>query len=281
MTYQSIESELKSQFTKINIDGQDLKKTYVVVGMAGSGKTTFCQRLYSWIIEEKVLTTKENSDINGLIKGINLDPAVLNLKMPCHLDIRDEVNIKEVMKEYNLGPNGAINISLNLFFMNKSVVDSFVKPSEHSFTIIDTPGQIESFMWNFPGEFTFNTLNPKDTTILFVIDANQHQISYSSSLYLLMSNLIFAATFSQKYPHFKIILILNKSDMNDYTEFKKFKEDYEYALEVLQNRPIESVSYIGNMATYFEEFYSNIESVELSSLTGEGKDDLLRILKIK
>ncbi len=30
-------------------------------------------------------------------------------------DIRDTVNYKEVMKQYNLGPNGGIVTSLNLF----------------------------------------------------------------------------------------------------------------------------------------------------------------------
>lgn len=32
-------------------------------------------------------------------------------------DIRDTVNYKEVMKQYNLGPNGGIVTSLNLFAM--------------------------------------------------------------------------------------------------------------------------------------------------------------------
>ena len=31
------------------------------------------------------------------------------------IDIRDTVNYKEVMKQYNLGPNGGIVTSLNLF----------------------------------------------------------------------------------------------------------------------------------------------------------------------
>ena len=32
-----------------------------------------------------------------------------------NIDIRDTVNYKEVMKQYNLGPNGGILTSLNLF----------------------------------------------------------------------------------------------------------------------------------------------------------------------
>lgn len=46
---------------------------------------------------------------------INLDPAVRELSYPANIDIRDTVQYKEVMKQYNLGPNGGIMTSLNLF----------------------------------------------------------------------------------------------------------------------------------------------------------------------
>jgi GTPase SAR1 family protein len=46
---------------------------------------------------------------------LNLDPAVLRVPFDCNIDIRDSVNYQEVMKQYNLGPNGGILTSLNLF----------------------------------------------------------------------------------------------------------------------------------------------------------------------
>jgi GTPase SAR1 family protein len=46
---------------------------------------------------------------------MNLDPAVLNVPFESNIDIRDSVNYEEVMKQYNLGPNGGILTSLNLF----------------------------------------------------------------------------------------------------------------------------------------------------------------------
>lgn len=76
----------------------------VCVGMAGSGKTTFMQRI--------------NAHLHGQKEPpyvINLDPAVLNVPFESNIDIRDSVNYKEVMKQYNLGPNGGILTSLNLF----------------------------------------------------------------------------------------------------------------------------------------------------------------------
>ena len=46
---------------------------------------------------------------------MNLDPAVNEVPYPANIDIRDTVKYKDVMKEYGLGPNGAIMTSLNVF----------------------------------------------------------------------------------------------------------------------------------------------------------------------
>ena len=76
----------------------------IVLGMAGSGKTTLMQRINAHVHER-----------NNPSYMLNLDPAVLHVPYKVHIDIRDTVNYKEVMKQYSLGPNGAIITSLNLF----------------------------------------------------------------------------------------------------------------------------------------------------------------------
>jgi GTPase SAR1 family protein len=70
----------------------------------GSGKTTFMRRINTHLHSK-----------NQPPYVINLDPAVLNVPFECNIDIRDSVNYQEVMKQYNLGPNGGILTSLNLF----------------------------------------------------------------------------------------------------------------------------------------------------------------------
>ena len=72
--------------------------------MAGSGKSTLCSRLTRHLFDQKSMPYL-----------INCDPAVLSTPYPTNIDIRDTVNYKEVMKRYNLGPNGAIITCLNLF----------------------------------------------------------------------------------------------------------------------------------------------------------------------
>lgn len=75
-----------------------------MIGMAGSGKTSLMQRLNAHLHAKKQPPYV-----------INLDPAVMHIPFGANIDIRDTVKYKEVMKQYNLGPNGGIMTSLNLF----------------------------------------------------------------------------------------------------------------------------------------------------------------------
>ena len=72
--------------------------------MAGSGKTTLMQRLHAHLHEQR-----------SPYYLINLDPAVLDTPFGANIDIKDTVNYHEVMKQYQLGPNGGILTALNLF----------------------------------------------------------------------------------------------------------------------------------------------------------------------
>ena len=90
--------------------------TVICIGMAGSGKTTFMQRLNSHIHSKKKVPYV-----------INLDPAVLKVPFGTNIDIRDSINYKKVMEQYNLGPNGAIMTSLNLFSTKIDQVLSIVE----------------------------------------------------------------------------------------------------------------------------------------------------------
>jgi GTPase SAR1 family protein len=166
------------------------------VGMAGSGKTTLVQRMHA------ELRMRGASPYL-----INLDPAVMHLPYGAHIDIRDTVNYKEVMRQYELGPNGAIVTSLNLFATRFDQVADILRrkqgggaapegaaaapaaaaagageaaapaapaapaaaPSSH--IIVDTPGQIEVFTWSASGALITDMMAAVAPTVLvFVVD---------------------------------------------------------------------------------------------------------------
>lgn len=228
-----------------------LEKTFVIVGMAGSGKTTFCQRLYSWLNTDIIM----KNGLNANITSINLDPAVLNPKMPLTIDIRDTVDYKETMEKYSLGPNGAINTCMNLFLLN------FVPVEDSKYTIVDTPGQIEAFTWSSPGDIVMGML--KNTCIVYIAD-----LPLCKNKYVFINNMIFAAALKCKFQR-PVLVVFNKADECDHPELEKWIRDYSYFRESLR----EDESELGSMALYFEEFYFNLKFVIVSSLSGKGKSE--------
>lgn len=55
------------------------------------------------------------------------------------------------MKQYKLGPNGAIVTSLNLFSTKFLEVIKYVEKAPNELCVLDTPGQIEVFTWSVSG----------------------------------------------------------------------------------------------------------------------------------
>ncbi|EOD35527.1 hypothetical protein EMIHUDRAFT_426517 [Emiliania huxleyi CCMP1516] len=223
----------------------------IVLGMAGSGKTTLMQRLNSHLHEAK-----------RPYYLINLDPAVLDTPFGANIDIRDTVNYKEVMKQYSLGPNGGILTSLNLFATKFHEVLGLVeaRAEELDFVLLDTPGQIEIFTWSASGAIISESLAASmPTVVVYVVDTPR-----CSSAVTFMSNMLYACSilYKTKLP---LLLVFNKTDtwMSDLDAFR----------DALQ----EEKSYMGTLATsmalMLEEFYAGLTSVGLSARTGEGVDD--------
>lgn len=122
-------------------------------------------------------------------------------------DIRDTVNYKEVMKQYNLGPNGGIVTTLNLFSTKfEQVIELIDKASEqHNYVVLDTPGQIEVFTWSASGTIMTETLASQfPTIIVYVMD-----IVRSVNPVTFMSNMLYACSilYKTKLP---FIVVMNK-----------------------------------------------------------------------
>ena len=73
------------------------KHAQLVIGPAGSGKSTFCT------------TIQEYCQLSHrTVHVVNLDPAAETFKYEPTLDIRDLVSLDDVMEELDLGPNGGL-----------------------------------------------------------------------------------------------------------------------------------------------------------------------------
>ncbi|OBT67129.1 hypothetical protein VE03_04412 [Pseudogymnoascus sp. 23342-1-I1] len=266
----------------------------VCVGMAGSGKTTFMQRINAHLHEKKTPPYV-----------INLDPAVRSVPFESNIDIRDSVNYQEVMKSYNLGPNGGILTSLNLFATKIDQIITLLekrtlpdpaqpakKPIEH--ILVDTPGQIEVFVWSASGSILLDSLASSfPTVVAYIIDTPR-----TASTSTFMSNMLYACSilYKTKLP---MILVFNKTDVKDAEFAKEWMTDFEAFQESLRQEEEEGSfggveggvgvgggsgymgSLLNSMSLMLEEFYSHLSVVGVSSMTGDGIDEFFEAVQEK
>jgi GTPase SAR1 family protein len=285
----------------------------VCVGMAGSGKTTFMQRLVSHLYTHPDPTVREPAVPRpGTAAAppyiLNLDPAVHHVPFTPNIDIRDSVNYKEVMKQFNLGPNGGILTSLNLFSTKIDQVISLLEkrtappepvaapeqttvefmtnaakttPSVQSaqqvkHILVDTPGQIEVFVWSASGEILLSSLaSTFPTVIAYVIDTPR-----TTSTSTFMSNMLYACSilYKTKLP---MILVFNKTDVQNADFAKEWMTDFEAFQDALRKEEDSGEgsavgggsgymgSLLNSMSLVLDEFYKHLSVVGVSAMTGE------------
>lgn len=262
----------------------------VCVGMAGSGKTTFMQRINSHLHTQHAKSPKTTAPPYVL----NLDPAVRSVPFESNIDIRDSINYKEVMKQYNLGPNGGILTSLNLFSTKidqvMGILEKRCLPQAQQATplpshiIADTPGQIEVFVWSASGSILLSSLASSfPTVIAYIIDTPRTTENTST----FMSNMLYAISilYKTKLP---MILVFNKTDVKDESEAVDWMRDFESfqaAVRQEEEEEREGSGYMGSllnsMSLVLEEFYNQLSVVGVSSMTGDGVDDFFTAVEGK
>ncbi|GLB42834.1 putative conserved hypothetical ATP binding protein [Lyophyllum shimeji] len=239
----------------------------ITIGMAGAGKSTFVQRINSYL---------HSQDPPAPPYILNLDPAVTHVPFEANIDIRDTVNYPEVMKQYNLGPNGGILTALNLFTTKFDQVLGLVekRAEEVDYVILDTPGQIEIFTWSASGAIITDAVaSSLPTVVAYIIDTPR-----TTAPATFMSNMLYACSilYKTKLP---FILVFNKTDVQPHEFALEWMHDFELFQAALashsgthdsEGEPTYMNSLMNSMSLVLDEFYKHLKAVGVSSMTGDG-----------
>ncbi|MEL9998699.1 MAG: ATP/GTP-binding protein [Thermoplasmata archaeon] len=244
-----------------------------VVGPAGVGKSTFTSAFKEWML---------NNDYYAI--SVNFDPGAEKIPYQPDVDVRDWIQLQDVMEEFSLGPNGAQILASDLIASKIDEIKNEIDSIDADYVIIDTPGQMELFSFRTSGNIIVKSLSEKESFMLFLMDP---MLAISPSGYVSLAILSASVYFRFYIPYLNIINkidLLGEYDINAlrfrvenienlYEELREEKEGIvkEYALEMF--KAMESLGI--NFKPVFvsskdlkgmEDVYSNIQ---LSYFGGE------------
>lgn len=108
----------------------------LVIGPAGSGKSTYCSSLH-----------QHCETVRRTVHIVNLDPAAESFDYPVAMDIRELISLDDVMEELGLGPNGGLIYCME--HLEENLDDWLAEELENylddDYLVFDCPGQIELF----------------------------------------------------------------------------------------------------------------------------------------
>ena len=173
-----------------------MSRVLFMVGMAGSGKSALTGSYLEWL-------RGRDQDVLAL----NLDPGATSLPYNPDVDARNYVDIKQLMLDYSLGPNGALIMACDLLADHLEEIRKEIEDANPDLIIADTPGQIELFAFREGGRFIANDLPDDNCALIYLMDApfTRSPLNFISNFYLA------AAIYSRVMrPQ---IYVLSKSDL--------------------------------------------------------------------
>jgi GPN-loop GTPase len=138
------------------------KYAVVVIGPAGSGKSTLCK------------TLAEHYTMMGRTTHVcNFDPAAEVLQYEPSVDVRDLISLEDAMEGKGLGPNGGLVFCMEYLMQNLPWLSDALGDYMDDFVLIDMPGQVE-LLSHFPVVPTFVDFLKQEgynVVVLFLLDA--------------------------------------------------------------------------------------------------------------
>jgi GTPase SAR1 family protein len=236
----------------------------MVLGPAGSGKSTYCK-----IIQDHAEILKRD------IVVINLDPAAEAFKYRCDIDIRELITVVDVMLKQKLGPNGALVYCMEYLLNHMNWLEEQIETfAEDSYFLFDCPGQLELYSHYDIMTSIIKILQKRGFSLcsVFCLDCTflQEQSKFISG------NLLSLATMIQiSLPH---LTVMTKCDLISKTNTYKEIEEGMSPEELVQELTPFYGKKIDKLNNLMIEFVKNFSLVGLKTLNPNDEESINAIL---
>jgi len=182
------------------------------IGSAGSGKSSLTGAFLGWM---------QGQGFDAVT--VNLDPGIENAPYVPDVDIREWIKLKDIMEDYDVGPNGAQIIAADMLALNIAEMKEIIESFETEYVIFDTPGQMELFTLRQSGKVLVDSFGADRSIIGFLYDP---VISKTPSGFITL--MLQAASVQVRF-NVPFMGILTKSDIlkdEESEEIMKWSQDF-------------------------------------------------------
>lgn len=237
----------------------------VVIGPAGCGKTSLAASFGKWL----------ELELGEKPVYVNLDPGVLSLPYEPDYDVRSMVRVDDLMRRDGLGPNGAMIRAAEIIEERLDEVIGSIRPlGKPGFRLIDTPGQMELFLFRDMGPRIIERLSEGSRSVaVYILDPF---LASSLSGLAVSISMSIVTRLRLRIP---VVSVINKVDLIDASDLEKLLADES---ELARRIASEEHGLIADLSTKFmelvKEFSKAMRIVKISAKTGQGMQDLYNLI---
>ncbi len=174
-----------------------------ILGTAGSGKSALTMKFSEWLY-----------DAGWSVIRVNMDPGVRQLPYTPDVDVRDYVNLDQIIEQYELGPNGALIAATDILVTKIDDIKQEIESFDADYIIVDTVGQMEVFAYRSSG-LLFVTALSKSSVVVHLIDSLLAKTPAS-----FVSMVLLGASLKVRFP-IPQITVLSKTDLISEDEIER------------------------------------------------------------
>ncbi len=236
-----------------------------IIGTAGSGKSLFTAAFSEWL-----KLAKQD------VAVVNLDPGVLKLPYSPDVDIRNYVDVGNLMEKYELGPNGAVILAADLIADEIENVTRDVDAANADLVLVDTPGQMELFAFRASGPYIVNELTKEPKALVYLFDSvfSVNPLNYVSNMFL--SAAVYNRFFQPQVHLLSKVDLLPKKEVDKITDWAANPHVLESAINELEGA---KRLFSRNMIRAISQLGLKFMLMPVSAKTNEGLNNVNTVLE--